>query len=379
MKQVLILLVAALLTIGVCLAQQTRSQVSPDMVELWDVYQQIEDLKANNREVPQEMYDRYYELDRRLHPEAYPRIEENPLDDLSDICPGVLVTGPDSGVVWSYTNSGQTTNKANNCSFSLADPTSGCRFGRDVFMRLEVLYRDSITISTCGSGFDTYLCVWTGGCCGDPNAVPYAFNDNNPELCGLPLTQQAGIAQCFEPGIYYICLDGATTAAHGSFRITVTFYGNSCIYPSNEPECPANFQQHTEEIPEGCDAYSNTIFCGEGYCGTIDQAGDLDVYSLTVQGCTRDVTISVYADDTPGRTGFEGGLNSHLRIWPVTCEAPLSVNNDFNGDLEGEPVGTDSQVSIMLEPGTYFFEVTGAEATSGPYEIFVSCSPCDEQ
>ncbi|MBK6767132.1 MAG: hypothetical protein IPG71_12795 [bacterium] len=377
MKYVLTLLVTALLFSGVSFGQQNRSQISPDLVELWDVYQQIEDLKANNQDVPEELYNRYYELDRRLHPEAYPRLEGNPLDELSDVCPGILVTGPDSGVVWTYSTSGQTTNKANDCSYYIADPGRRCRYGRDVFLRLEVLYRDSITISTRGPGFDTYLCLWTGGCCADPNAVPYVSNDNNPELCGIPLTQQAGIAQCFDPGVYYICLDGATTAAQGAYRLTISFYGNSCIYPNNEPECPANFEEHTEDQPEGCDMYSTSITCGMGYCGQIDQAGDLDVYALNVMNCPREVTISVYADDTPGRTGFEGGLNSFLRIWPVTCEAPLATNNDFNG-ADSDPYGTDSQLTVTLDPGTYFFEVTGAEATSGPYEFYVSCTSCEQ-
>lgn len=82
MKYVLTLLVAALVVASVSFAQQSRSQISPDLVELWDVYQQIEDLKANNQDVPEEMYNRYYELDRRLHPEAYPRLEGNALDEL---------------------------------------------------------------------------------------------------------------------------------------------------------------------------------------------------------------------------------------------------------------------------------------------------------
>lgn len=372
MKHVLCLLAVTALLAVPGLAQQSSSQVSPEVRELWGLFQQIEDFKATDRDVPPELYNRYFELDRLVHPENYGRTEVSSLDELSDTCPGVMITGPDSGVVWSYYNNGQTTNKQNNCSY----PT--CRYGRDAFMRLQVLYRDSITISTCGSGFDTYLCIWTGGCCNSPDAVLFAANDNNPLLCDAPITLQAGVARCFEPGVYYICVDGATPAAHGSFRLTVTFHGNSCIPPITDPECPADYSVHEESFPEGCDAFSNTIFCGQGYCGLIDQQGDLDVYALTVQNGPREVTVSVYADDTPGRTGYEQGLNSLLRVWPVTCEAPLSANNDFNGAGDGVPVGTDSRVTMTLPSGTYFFEVSGALGTTGPYEIFVGCSPGSE-
>ncbi|MCB9366639.1 MAG: hypothetical protein H6506_00435 [Calditrichaeota bacterium] len=372
MKQVLRLLAVLSLISVVSFAQQVSSKTSPELRELWSVFQQIEDYKALEQEVPQNLYDRYFELDRLVNPENYGRNQEPSLDELSNICPGITVVGPDSGVVWAYYNNGSTTNKTNNCSY----PT--CRYGRDAFMVLDVRYKDSVTVSTCGSNFDTYLCIWTGGCCTDPQAVPFASNDNNPLVCSSPLTLQAGITRCFDPGLYYICVDGYGPGSHGSFSVSIFFHGNSCIPTIIEPECPADFSQHEEGLPEGCDAYSNTIFCGQGYCGLIDQQGDLDVYALTIQGQPRDVTVSVYADDTPGRTGYEQGLNSLLRVWPVTCEAPLSVNTDFNGTADGDPVGTDSQVSLHLEPGTYFFEVSGEQGTTGEYEIFVGCD-LDEQ
>lgn len=371
MKYFLLILVVSLGLVSIGHAQQTRSQESPESAQLWRVYQQIEDLKAAGQDVPTEMYDLYFKLDQAVHPELYGRFEESPLDQFNDLCPGGLVVGPDSGMTYNFSTTGATNTATNNCTFP------ACRIGRDLFIRLEVLYRDSVTVTTCGSGFDTYLCIYTGACCGQPGSVLFASNDNAPEVCGQATTLQAGVSRCFEPGVYYIVLDGYSPAAFGQYRFSIIFHGNSCIPPITDPECPADFAIHEESFPEGCDAFANTIYCNQGYCGLIDEQGDLDVYALTVEDCQRQVTISVYADDTPGRTGFEGGLNSHLRIWPVTCEAPLSVNNDFLGG-DGDPEGTDSQVTINLVPGTYFFEITGAEATSGPYEMFVACSPCDQ-
>lgn len=372
MKNFLMILVACLALATVGFAQQSRSQESPESAQLWQVYQQISDLKAMDQEVPAELYELYFKLDHAVNPEQYEdRGGANPLDQFSDLCPGGMVMGPDSGMTYNFSTTGATNTATNNCSYP------ACRLGRDLFIRLTVQYRDSVTITTCGSGFDTYLCVFTAACCNQPGSVPFASNDNAPEVCGVSTTLQAGISRCFEPGVYYIVLDGFGPAAFGQYRFSIIFHGNSCITPNNDPECPADFGQHEESFPEGCDAFANTIHCDEGFCGQIDETGDLDVYALTISDCPRQVTISVYADDTPGRTGFEQGLNSMLRVWPVTCEAPLAVNNDFNGG-DGDPEGTDSQVTINLVPGTYYFEITGAEATTGPYEMFVACSTCEE-
>ncbi|MBK6909825.1 MAG: hypothetical protein IPH10_02665 [bacterium] len=373
MRNVFIILVLCLGSVVNSQAQQRQSQQSPEQAELWRVYQQITDLTATNQDVPAALYNRYFELDRIVNPDQYDsRDEQNPLDQLTDLCPGGTVACPNPAAPYTFSTSGQTNTAQNNCSFP------NCRWGRDLFFILEVPTRDSITITTCGSQFDTYLCIFTGACCGQAGSTAFASNDNAPDICGVATTLQAGISRCFEPGTYYVCLDGASVAAFGHYRISVICHGNACIPPITEPECPDDYTQHTEgEFAEGCELYSNTINCGQGFCGQIDQPGDLDLFALTIEDCGRMVYFNVWADDTPGRTGFEGGLDSYLRMWPVTCEAPLAVDSDHHG-AEGAPEGTDSQIQIYLEPGTYFFEVTGEHGTSGPYEVFVGCSSCEQ-
>lgn len=372
MKHLLLILVVGLATISTSFAQQGRTQTSPEETELWEVFQQITDITASELEVPAELYARYFRLDSLVHPDQYGRMENSSLDQFTDLCPGGVVLGPDSGMTYTFSTNGNTNTATNNCS------TPNGRLGKDVFLVLEVFYRDSITVTTCGSGFDTYLAIFQNACCTQAGATLWESNDNAPDICGIATTLQAGITRCFEPGTYYICLDGRSPAAQGAYRCSVIFHGNSCIQPNNDPVCPVEFATHEETaFPEGCSEFSNVVNCNQGYCGTIDTPGDLDVYALTVTGCEREVVISVYADDTEGRTGFEGGLDSELNVWPVTCEAPLSTNHDYNGG-EGFPVGTDSQITINLAPGTYFFVITGENATSGPYEMFLSCSTCEQ-
>lgn len=375
MKRLFWLLTVVCLVALPIMAQETATVRSSESDQLWAVFQQIRDLDAAGHEVPADLYNRYYELDRIVNPSQYEweRTPGNPLDQLTDYCDQAPTwVGPDEGMTYFNATNGVTSSAFHNDCTYLNGGAAGCRLGKDVFMKLEVRFRDSVTVSTCGSAFDTYLCIFTDGCC----ATPFAQNNNNSLICGVATTLNAAISRCFDPGMYWICLDGSSGTAFGDWRISVQFHGNSCIYEEPEPECPDDYAIHEETFTEGCSEYSNDIHCGQGYCGQIDALGDLDVYSLVVSDCERSVTVSVFADDTPGRTGFEGGLNSFLRVWPATCEAPLMVNDNFNGNVDiGQPGGTDSQLTIDLVPGTYFFEVSGAAATSGPYEIFVQ--PCD--
>ncbi|MEI2810444.1 MAG: hypothetical protein V9F00_09625 [Nocardioides sp.] len=156
-----------------------------------------------------------------VHPEQYGRYESSPLDQLTDTCPGGEIMGPDSGHTFTFSTTGATNTATNNCS------APNCRLGRDLFIRLNVAYRDSVTVTTCGSAFDTYLCIFQGGCCGQQGSTLWASNDNAPEVCGIATTLQAGISRCFEPGVYYICLDGFGPAAFGLYRFSIIFHGNS--------------------------------------------------------------------------------------------------------------------------------------------------------
>ena len=190
------------------------------------VYEQIVWYDEQGRDVPKEMYDFYYAFDHLVNPQFYAeqdgRVEGNgALDELVDTCPGTLILGPGHNVFQVTTNCGQTYTAVNNCSFP------DCRYGRDVVVELWIYGFDYIKITTTGSTFDTYLCLYGYACCGQEGSDRIAANNNAPWLCnGQRLA--AGIEACLTEGVYHIVLDGASPAAFGSYCLTIAIDGDNC-------------------------------------------------------------------------------------------------------------------------------------------------------
>jgi hypothetical protein len=169
--------------------------------------------------VPEDVYDRYFELEEQLHPEFYSRgADAGAIDELSDACPGPLVYMPAGEQYYSIsTTCGQTYNATNDCTYP------NCRYGRDVIMQIDVWYPGLIRMTTTGSRFDTYLCLYNGNCCGEEGSYLIGSNNNNPGLCnGQALA--AGMEDYVSPGTYWLVLDGAGPAARGSYCLTVEFW-----------------------------------------------------------------------------------------------------------------------------------------------------------
>lgn len=182
-------------------------------------YEQIEWYESNQFEVTQEMYDFYFKFERLVNPDVYAEIDSRTegrgaLDQLADACPGTQMIMPEEGEL-TIVEYGSTLTAVNNCSYP------DCRYGRDVVAQIEVSSFGTLEISTCGSAFDTYLCLYEDGCCGEEGSNLISENNNYGFNCGQRLTSY--IIDCVSPGTYYLVLDGASTAAKGSYRLSVSF------------------------------------------------------------------------------------------------------------------------------------------------------------
>jgi hypothetical protein len=340
--------------------------LSVQEAELDRVWREIQTLKISGADIPQDLYTRYFEIDRAVHPDRNTVGRTGSLDQGLDGCPGTPVIQPLTGE-FVYPDAGTTQNYNNDC------PYPRCRNGKDVMYSLVINHAAWIEISTCGSGFDTYLCIYKDSCC-VPGAVPFAFNDDAPAICGTH-TIFAGISQCFvDPGTYYIVLDGYNTAANGQYALSIRSVPDSSCGNIPEILCPADYSRHEEGTNEAVCEFGTAIGCGAHYCGLIDRLGDLDVYTLNLTE-SHIVEVSVYGNDTPGRSGFHHGLNPSLSLWSgPSCDHPLYRNKDFQGTLPA-PVGRDSRiVTRPLPAGTYWVEVYG-DTTAGPYEFTLECRP----
>ena len=389
MKKLAITFGLLILITGIVFAQD-RGSLEDEFNRLHD---QLLNYAATDQDTPAEIEARYFELEQLLYPEHFARMPEGNLDQGNTTCPGDTLyqpgIGSDTLVLFDY---GTTNGFTNNCGWLPND--EGCGRGPDVFYTLMVSRRDCVLISTCGSHFDTKLCVYKE----DPS-VPgleccnyeymYGRADSSVNICDRTdrLSTRAAFAKCFEPGEYHIVLDGQASTSQGSYHLTIEFFNNDCITPEPKPECPEPFFEHMETEgfdEEPCGFTTLVPGCPQGYCGIIDGPGDLDVYQITIEGYYG-LRASLWADATeaaPGGTGFAQGLNSNLKLYMTTCEALIAKNDDIGSAgippvfIGGDaPLGTDSQISYnRAVPGTtYYIVVSGEGGTTGPYEFLIEC------
>jgi hypothetical protein len=363
-----LVILLAVLCIGTAAAQ---TPVAPDLKTEFDrLFDQIVTLRDADLEVPQALYDRYFELQRNLYPIPDERHPGGQLDQAMDGCPGTVITQPPPGQLLNFFDAGQTNNAHNNCA------VPRCRAGRDVHYQLVMNHPEWLLISTCGTLYDTYLCVFRDSCCADTTRR-VLVNQDAPQICGTNALQ-AAISACFlMSGTYYITLDGANTGAYGDYQFRVQSVPDSvCEVPRS---CTQGYEQHVEaQHPNDGVCESGTfVECGDGYCGEIDRLGDRDVYYFTLTNCAV-VTLSAFADDTPGRSGYERGLDPVLRLFSGTaCDHPIYTNDNVLTNYT-DILGNDARIvtSGGLRAGVYWLEITG-NATTGKYEFLITCAPCD--
>jgi hypothetical protein len=126
----------------------------------------------------------------------------------NDTC--TSATAMELGTVYTVNTAGAT---------STGDPTPSCgSLGKGVWYTLTPPTDGTITISTCGSAFDTVLAVYTGSC-GSLSGVAGACNDDDGPSCSA-IT--ASVAFSGTAGTTYRILAGGYNGASGNLRITAS-------------------------------------------------------------------------------------------------------------------------------------------------------------
>ena len=366
MNRILTLFVLALILAGALTAAAQNAPVNPQSLrELNELWSQIQQLKQSDAAISDELYQQFFEAEQMVFPERISEGRERGLDQGMDGCPGALIVQPEPGPM-DWVDYGQTYNYYNDCGFPI------CRPGRDVVYHIQVTYEDSLQITTCGSGFDTWLCIYGGSCC-EQGALLHSNDDS--DICG-PNSLRSGIRACFAPGDYYVVVDGFNATAQGHYQLNVQSLTSGGCGQNPEIVCPPDYLQH-EEGPsdEQVCEFGTFINCPARYCGVIGGLGDLDVYYFTLEECNI-VTLSVWGNDTPGHSGSGHGLDPIVNLYTTGCESPIYTNDDVIGNPP-DITGHDSRlITLCLRPATYWVEVGGDE-TTGLYEFGYDCDPCD--
>ncbi len=171
------------------------------------------------------------------------------------------------------------------------DGPGDCAAANDIWFRYEALSVKQVTVSLCGSNYDTYLAVYEGGTC--PPTMLLDCNDDSPDCTSIIHSQIVFLSVA---GMEYLIRIGGFFGATGTGILTVT----AVDLPGINDECPQAL-----EIFDGPKPYSTV--------GTTDSAPPLPLSCAAENG-----TLEFGAD-----------------IWYIyvaTCNGTLTVNQcDING------------------------------------------------
>ncbi len=220
-----------------------------------------------------------------------------------------------------------------------------------------------VTVSLCGSAYDTKLAVYDGAGCDSPQL---ACND---DACG---TQSEIVFQAMGGNSYLIEVGGYST------RTGTGILNVNCTAPCTV-ECPAGASSEGEACGDDTNGGCNSavpaftpVACGETICGNAWMDGgsrDTDWYELMLDDYTR-VTIKVV-----GELPIIAGFLETSDPGNITCEnatgyiAPYQLADKCD----------TATVTADLAPGRWWIFVGGSDfydysCATGPYDYVMSLS-----
>jgi hypothetical protein len=223
----------------------------------------------------------------------------------------------------------------------------------DVFHRFTIQDTTIVSISHCGSGFDTYMHLLNS------NGNLIKLNDDDGPYCTISYTE-ASIGIKLSPGTYYIVSEGYAQAS-GKIITSVIFRvpppkpaGATMENPIEIGSYGIGTFYYTDtrnNSPEN--GYGNEF--GQEY-GNIDAEESDDIYyRLTVQGQTR-ITISTCGSRL---------VNTVLHFLSSTGEY-IAYDNDYYGSYYCPAHIYQAVIdTITVEAGTYYIVVEGRRNLAG--------------
>ncbi len=200
----------------------------------------------------------------------------------------------------------------------------------------------SITASTCGSGFDTQVAIYSGTC------TALTCVAGNDDACGL----QSTVTWNSTLGTtYYIYVDGFGSAS-GSFTLSVT-----CAIPPPQPD--------NDTCADAFELACNTTVSGSTAGAAADVAPTCDGVTVTSRGVWYTFTGSsrIVNLNTCG-----SGYDTKLSVYAGSCTGLecVAANDDF--------CGLQSSVSFVPQQGVqYYVLVHGFGTATGSFTLEYDC------
>ena len=238
-----------------------------------------------------------------------------------------------------------TLNTAN--ATSTGDPTTGCgQLGKGVWYSFTPNSSGTVTISTCGSDFDTAVSVYSGTC-GLLTALSGGCNDDNGPSC---TGTQASISFSSVAGSTYWILVGGFSGASGNLQVVVT--SGACTYSisptSTSPTSSGGTGSVSVTAGTGCNWTANsaaswiTITAGSSdsgngavnYSVAANTSTSVRMTTMTIAGQTFTVNQAGVPSFVPTKASYNGLFYQTLG---VTHESSglLSVATTARGTFSG--------------------------------------------
>ncbi len=253
-------------------------------------------------------------------------VQTAPLAPPNDLCAGAIALT--NGASYAMSTVTATTN---------GDPTLPCLtlFGKGVWFTYTPLLTGNVTISTCGSSFDTAMAVYTGTC-GAMTAVA-CDDDNGPSCSGV----NASVTFSGTAGVTYSILAGGYNSANGNLSIVATSPSNDQCAGALALADGVPFTMGTTNATSTGDPSPACVGSfGKGVWFTYTAPASGDVYISTC-GSSYDTAMGVY-------TGGCGALSQ------IAC----------NDDSGPNCASLQASVHLVATGGTTYYILAGGYGSS---------------
>ncbi len=203
---------------------------------------------------------------------------------------------------------------------STNEPTPSCQnsFGKGVWYTFTPTASGTITVSTCGSDFNTVLAVYTGSCA---SLTEIACNDDNGPACP---TVQASLSFSGTAGTAYFIMAGGYGGASGNLTVLVTGPARLIIIPTFDSSITSDPQAANIEatINAAIAIYQSSF-------------SDPITVSITFQEMASGVGLSSTYYEPFAYSDYRAALVSHASTADdatALAHLPAGASNPVNGD-----------------------------------------------
>lgn len=237
------------------------------------------------------------------------------LDQGADVCPGTPIFS------LPYSDSGSTANATSDYS--------GCagNSSPDVVYALNLNICAIVTVSLCGSGYDTGLEIRTGGAC--PGTSTLRCND---DFCGV----SSQVSFQATPGVTYYIIVHGFAGDFGRYFLNVTGepcpVGRCCYLDDGEQAC--EYGVTADYCADLMGIFQANATCTSAPCPEIGDCGPMDlVFVIDVTGSMQPSIDNVKAE-LPNIVGAAyAASNGDLRLGLVTFRDNVHTEHNLTGTL----------------------------------------------